>query len=74
MNSDRCYHIPTSPGQTMCACQDYRMTLELTIELMAKHIITLEQRLYRASPKVLTPLGGSDRVRLDNEESDKEGE
>lgn len=45
MNSDRCYHVPMSPGQKMCACKDYQMTLELTIELLCRHIARLEAKL-----------------------------
>ena len=56
MNSDRCYHIPTSPGQKMCTCEDNRMALELTIELMARHIATLERRLQTHKPVLLTPI------------------
>lgn len=53
MNSDQCYHIPTSPGQSMCTCEDNRMFLELLIELQARHIATLERRLQKGEPHVL---------------------
>lgn len=53
MNSDRCYHIPTSPGQSMCTCEDNRMFLELLVELQARHIATLERRLQTHEPKVI---------------------
>lgn len=33
MNDDRCQHVPTSPGQTVCTCLDTRMTLRLALEL-----------------------------------------
>jgi hypothetical protein len=44
MNDDRCYHIPTSPGQKMCTCEDNRMMLELIIEMQARHIVQLQRR------------------------------
>jgi hypothetical protein len=44
MNDDRCYHIPMSPGQSMCACKDYQMGLELTIELLVRENATLKSQ------------------------------
>lgn len=53
MNSDRCYHVPTAPGQTMCTCQDHRMFLELLIEMQSRHIAYLERRFQKGDIKVI---------------------
>lgn len=53
MNTDRCYHVPTSPGQSMCTCEDNRMSLELLVELQAWHIARLENRLQRHEARLL---------------------
>ena len=53
VNDDRCYHIPMSEGQSMCACKDYQMTLELTIELLCKRVVDLEAQCFRAKPRVI---------------------
>lgn len=42
MNDDRCYHIPTSEGQSVCTCLDRRMWLEMLVELQARRIAELE--------------------------------
>jgi hypothetical protein len=49
-----CHHVPTSPGQTMCRCEDRRMYLELLVELQARHIATLERRLQTHTPRLIT--------------------
>ena len=43
--SENCVHVPTSPGQTMCKCEDLRMNHELTIEMLCRHVARLERRL-----------------------------
>jgi hypothetical protein len=40
-----CVHVPTSPGQSMCRCEDVRMHLELLVLLQAQHIAHLQRRL-----------------------------
>ena len=62
MNDDRCYHIPTAPGQSMCTCRDRQMFLEVLIELQARRLTELESRLARHKPQVLTPFPGAARV------------
>jgi hypothetical protein len=54
VNSDRCYHVPTSPGQTVCTCLDYVMWLRVVIEVQARYIADLERRMQASAPKVLT--------------------
>lgn len=51
MNSDRCYHIPTSHGQSVCTCLDRRMWLELLVELQARRIAELETERQRHQPQ-----------------------
>jgi hypothetical protein len=51
--SDRCYHVPTAPGQTMCACLDLIMWTRLLVELQARRIAELEQRVQHGEPWVL---------------------
>ncbi len=41
--SDRCYHIPTSPGQGVCTCVDALIWARLTIECQARRIVELER-------------------------------
>lgn len=53
MNSDRCYHIPTSHGQSVCTCLDRRMWLELLVELQARRIVELEAERQRSRPVTL---------------------
>lgn len=55
MNSDRCYHVPTSEGQKMCTCQDFRMWLELIIQTQAEYIAYLERRYQKGEPRIITP-------------------
>jgi hypothetical protein len=57
VNSDRCYHVPTSPGQTMCTCLDYTIWLRLVIEVQARYIADLERRMQQASPPQLIDPG-----------------
>jgi len=33
MNDDRCQHVPTSPGQSVCTCLDTRMTLRFALQI-----------------------------------------
>lgn len=53
MNDDRCVHVPTSPGQTVCTCLDRRMWLELLVELQARRIVELTARIENPPPWVL---------------------
>jgi hypothetical protein len=54
MSADpRCEHVPTSPGQTMCRCEDTRMWLELLVLMQAKHIAHLQRRLGTHEPFVV---------------------
>lgn len=62
MNDDRCYHVPTSPGQSVCTCLDRRMWLELALELAARRIVELEAAVQRRKPEVLTIGVPSDTV------------
>jgi hypothetical protein len=39
----------------MCTCQDRRVFLELLIELQARRIVELEQRIQHHPPKYMTP-------------------
>lgn len=41
MNDDRCYHVPTAPGQSVCTCLDRRMFLEFLVALQAQRIVEL---------------------------------
>lgn len=47
MNDDRCYHIPTSEGQSMCSCMDYIMWLRVVIQTQAEYIVDLERRMQK---------------------------
>lgn len=47
MISDRCYHVPTSPGQDMCTCIDELMWVRLLVELQAKRIVELERQVQK---------------------------
>jgi hypothetical protein len=55
VNSDRCYHVPTSPGQTMCTCLDYTIWLRLVIEVQARYIADLERRMQASHPQLIDP-------------------
>lgn len=41
MNEDRCYHVPTSPGQGVCTCRDRQMWLEFVVQVQAETIARL---------------------------------
>jgi hypothetical protein len=41
--ADTCYHVPTSPGQTVCGCLDLIMWTRLLVELQARRIVELER-------------------------------
>jgi hypothetical protein len=45
MGDDGCYHVPVSPGQTMCGCIDRIVWLRFVISVMAEHIADLERRI-----------------------------
>lgn len=51
--SDRCYHVPTSHGQSMCTCLDLIMWTRLLVELQARRITELEQQTQHCEPWVL---------------------
>lgn len=53
MNSDRCYHVPTSPGQTVCTCLDYAMWLRFVIQVQADYIADLERRMQAGTPRLI---------------------
>jgi hypothetical protein len=53
MNTDRCYHIPTSEGQSMCTCQDHRMFLEMLIQMQAEYITYLERRFQKGEVRLI---------------------
>lgn len=55
---DRCYHVPTSPGQKVCTCLDEIMTLRLTVELLARRIVQLERDNQRG--EIVLYFGGTD--------------
>lgn len=48
--SDRCYHVPTAPGQTICTCLDELMWLRLLVELQARRIVQLETAVQHHDP------------------------
>lgn len=39
---DRCYHIPTAPGQGVCSCLDALMWTRLLVELLCRRVAELE--------------------------------
>jgi crotonobetainyl-CoA:carnitine CoA-transferase CaiB-like acyl-CoA transferase len=53
VNVDRCQHVPTSPGQTMCTCLDERMWLRLCLELAARRIVQLETAAQRGTARII---------------------
>lgn len=54
VNSDRCQHVETSPGQTMCTCRDYAMWLRFVITVQAGYITDLERRMHTVPPRIIT--------------------
>ena len=54
MRDDACYHIRTSPGQSVCTCLDELMWLRLLVELQARRITQLEEQAQHGVASVLT--------------------
>lgn len=52
---DRCSHVPVSPGQSMCRCEDTRMLLELVIACQARYIDLLVRRFEKGEPRIIDP-------------------
>jgi hypothetical protein len=50
---DRCYHVPTAPGQGVCTCLDELMWLRLLVELQARRIAQLEHAAQQHPPQLL---------------------
>lgn len=44
MNDDRCQHVPTAPGQTVCTCLDTRMTLRFALDVERRLVDFLLER------------------------------
>lgn len=53
MNDDRCYHVPTSEGQSVCTCLDKRMWLEFVIQVQAEMIAKLLKERHDSSPVLI---------------------
>lgn len=43
---DRCQHVPTSPGQSVCTCLDGQMWRDFVIEVQAEVIANLNLQLH----------------------------
>jgi hypothetical protein len=52
MNDDRCQHVPTSPGQSVCTCLDTRMWLEFVVQVQAQYIDYLTRDRTRPVPPI----------------------
>lgn len=57
MLSDRCYHVPTAPGQGVCTCLDELMWVRLLVELQARRIAELEAAAQAGRPQLIEPRG-----------------
>jgi hypothetical protein len=55
VNDDRCYHVPTSPGQTVCTCLDYTIWLRFVIQVQGGYIADLERRMQARVPQLIDP-------------------
>lgn len=58
MISDRCYHVPTAPGQSVCTCVDELMWLRLLVELQARRLVQLEATAQAGEPQTID-IGGA---------------
>lgn len=54
MNVDRCQHVPTSPGQSVCSCRDRQMWLEFVVQVQSETIARLLRERSDSSPLKIT--------------------
>lgn len=50
----KCQHVGPSPGQSMCECEHRRIELELLVAALAQEVLTLQNRLDRREPRVIS--------------------